>query len=150
MTVAQRPAFNVMGIEARTTNEREMNGQGSIGTLWARFYAEKVGTRIPNRADESTVVVYTDYESDENGAYTVVIGAQVLSVDPIPAGMTWRSVPAGRYAVFEANEGPVAETVMEAWRRVWIELPASGSRRTYRADVEVYEGSAPPKLYIGI
>jgi predicted transcriptional regulator YdeE len=64
-------------------------------------------------------------------------------VESVPAGMTVKKVPAGRYAVFTSERGPVEKVVVEMWRRVW-ETPknALGGDRTYRADFEVYDQRA--------
>jgi predicted transcriptional regulator YdeE len=100
---------------------------------------------------------YTDYASDANGDYTLVLGAQVRPGTQAPAGMIAQAVPAGQYAVFTSERGPVAKVVVETWMRIWAyyQLPANG-HRAYRADFEVYdERAADPNnaqvdIYIGL
>jgi predicted transcriptional regulator YdeE len=142
----------VIGIEARTTNAREMTADGIIGKQWTRFMKDNLLARIPNKADSAIVALYTDYESDKDGAYTFVLGARVSSVASIPGGMVARKVPAGRYAVFTSDRGPVARVVYETWKRIW----AAPLERVYRTDFEVYdERAADPQntqisVYVGV
>ena len=42
-------SFTVVGIETRTSNAREMSGDGPIGKLWAHLRSEDFLSRIPDR-----------------------------------------------------------------------------------------------------
>ena len=74
-----------------------------------------------------------------------------------PKGMVIKTVPAGRYAVFASDRGPVAKVVVETWKQVWsyYQLPANG-QRAYRADFELYDqraadpDNAQVDIYIGV
>jgi predicted transcriptional regulator YdeE len=155
--IVEQPAFTVIGISARTTNANEMSGKGVIGEQWARFMKEDLLSKIPNKADSNVLAVYTDYESDANGAYTFLLGAKVTSADSVPAGMMAKKIPAARYAVFTSERGPVAKVVPATWSHIWA-LPKSapGGSRAYRADFEVYDQrAADPQnsqvdVYVGI
>jgi predicted transcriptional regulator YdeE len=153
----EQTGFTVVGISARTTNAREMAGQGVIGKQWGRFMQENLLSQIPNKVDSSILAVYTDYESDANGAYTFIIGARVNSAEKIPNGMMATKVPAGRYAVLTSDKGPPAKVVPETWGRVLAASKATlGGDRAYKADFEVYDQrAADPQnaridLYIGL
>lgn len=71
--------------------------------------------------------------------------------------MVMNTVPAGRYAVFNSDRGPVAKVVVETWLRIWsyYQLPANG-QRAYRADFELYDdraadpNNAQVDIYIGV
>jgi predicted transcriptional regulator YdeE len=155
--VVEETGFTVVGIASRTTNEKEMSGKGIIGGQWDRFVKEGVLNRIPNKVDSNILAVYTDYESDANGAYTFVIGARVSSAEVVPAGMVATKIPGGRYAVFTTEKGYVGKVVPETWSRIWA-APKSvlGGSRAYRADYEVYDQravdpqNAQVDIYIGI
>jgi predicted transcriptional regulator YdeE len=155
--IVEQPGFTVIGISARTTNATEMSGKGVIGQQWARFVKEGLLDKIPHRADSSILAVYTDYESDANGAYTYILGAKVASADDVPPGMVTRKIPAARYAVFTSEKGSVEKVVPETWSRIWA-LPKSapGGNRAYQADFEVYDQrAADPQntqvdVYVGI
>jgi predicted transcriptional regulator YdeE len=140
--VAQE-GFSVVGIAVRTSNAEQMTAARPIGKQWERLFKEGVLATIPNKADGKIVAVYSEYASDKDGEYTYLLGARVTKVESLPAGMTVKNVPAGRYAVFTSERGPVQKVVVEMWRRVW-ETPKNvlGGDRTYKADFEVYDERA--------
>lgn len=150
--VAQTP---VVGVAVRTTNAKEATGEGLIGKEWGRFIEQRVLESIPNRIGSDIVVLYTDYASDQNGEYTYLIGAKVKSGSNVPEGMVTRSIPAGKYAVFTTDRGPVAQVVAGIWKKIWS-LPSSQLARAYRTDFEVYDQRAADRrnaqvdVYIGV
>jgi predicted transcriptional regulator YdeE len=155
--IVEQAAFTVIGISARTTNANEMSGKGVIGRQWARFTKEDLLGKIPNKADSNVLAVYTDYESDANGAYTFLLGAKVNSAENVPAGMVAKRIPAGRYAVFTSEKGVLAKVVPETWSHIWAQpKSAPGGNRAYRADFELYDQrAADPQnsqvdVYVGI
>ena len=58
--VVERGAFTVIGIAARTSNARELTPEGIIGKQWGRLMQEGLLAKIPNKADQNIVAVYTD------------------------------------------------------------------------------------------
>ena len=155
--IVEQAGFTVIGISARTTNANEMSGKGVIGQMWGRFMNEGLLSKIPNKFDSNVLAVYTDYESDANGAYTFLLGAKVSSAENTPSGMVAKKIPAARYAVFTSEKGPVAKVVPETWSHIWA-LPKSapGGSRAYQADFELYgQRAADPQnsevdVYVGI
>lgn len=155
--VVERGGFTVVGIAARTSNAREMTADGIIGKQWGRLMQEGLLARIPNKADQSIVAVYTDYASDHNGEYTFVLGARVKSGEDPPSGMVAKKIPAGRFAVFSSEKGAAAKVVPETWMKI-NSLPRSavGGDRVYRADYEIYDERATDPadsqvdVYVGI
>jgi predicted transcriptional regulator YdeE len=155
--VVEEIGFTVIGIAERTSNAKEMTGDGVIGKQWGRFMQDNLLAQIPNKADSSIIAVITDYASDKDGEYTNVIGARVTSTAVVPPGMVAKKVPAGRYAIFTSDKGPVAKVVVGTWQRIWV-VPKSepGGDRAYKADYEVYdERAANPEnvqvdVHIGI
>lgn len=71
--------FSVIGISVRTTNE---NGQSAkdIEALWGKFWGEEIQNQIPNKINDDIYAVYTDYETDFNGPYTLIIGLTVSTL----------------------------------------------------------------------
>jgi predicted transcriptional regulator YdeE len=133
----------VAGFQIRTSNAEELAGNGKIEQLWRRFFVENLGAQIPNRATEDLYVVYSNYESDENGAYDYLLGSPVTSIDNLPAGMTYAAIPAGDYAVVTTEKGPVKQVMQSAWRRIWsLSTAELGGRRSYLTDYEVYDHRA--------
>jgi predicted transcriptional regulator YdeE len=155
-TVLQSP-FYVAGFLVRTNNAHDASGKGKIGDLWQRLYKENLGAQIPNRADSALTVVYSEYASDEKGDYNYLLGARVSSVDHLPAGMAWKQVQPGTYAVIPTDVGQMPGVLQEAWRRIWQMPPAElGGKRAFATDYEIYdERSANPahaqvEIHVGI
>jgi predicted transcriptional regulator YdeE len=155
--VVEEAGFTVVGIAARTSNAREMTPEGVIAKQWGRFMQENLAAQIPNKADLSIVAVYTDYAGDQDCEYTFVIGARVHSAAEVPPGMVAKTVPAGRYAMFTSEEGPVEKIVVETWRKIWsVPKSVPGGDRAFQTDFEVYDQrAANPRdaqvdVYVGI
>jgi len=149
--------FYVAGFLVRTTNAAEASGESKIGPLWQRFMQEKLVDQIPNRADESFTVVYSNYASDETGAYDYLLGARVTSVDHLPAGMSWRRVVPATYAVILTDKGPMPGVLQAAWDRIWHISPGDlGGKRAFVTDYEVYDKrtkdsqNAQVEIHIGL
>jgi len=141
--LADELGFTVIGIEARTSNAKEMTPEGIIGKQWARFVKDNLAAQIPNKADATAVALYTDYASDKDSEYTFLLGARVTSTVQVPKGMVARNVLPGRYAVFTSERGPVAQVVMETWKRIWsVPNGSPGGDRAYKTDYEVYDERA--------
>jgi predicted transcriptional regulator YdeE len=141
--------FEVVGIQARTSNALESSpATARIPALWQRFRDERVAERIPHRL-KRTLAVYHDYESDHAGQYTLTVGCDVSEVGELPAGLAAVSVSGNKCLVF-AFRGPLPETVVEGWQRVWQyfadhpEVP-----RGYSADFEAY-GADGVEIHVGL
>jgi predicted transcriptional regulator YdeE len=155
-TIDEQP-FYVSGYQVRTNNASEMNGHGEIGKLWQRYFQENLSAQIPNRTDNELIVVYSDYASDEKGDYNYLLGARVLSVDHLPAGMTFKKIAPGPYAVLTTAQGPLVDVLQSEWKKIWTMQPAElGGKRAFLTDYEVYDArSANPQqaqveIHIGL
>ena len=155
--IVQLDAFEVMGIAVRTNNSKEATADGAIPKLWQRVIQEHALNTVPDPVDQNIYAVYTDYASDANGDYTLVLGKKVPSGTKLEDGFVVKTVPAGRYAVFTSDRGPVAKVVVETWKQIWsyYQSPTNG-QRAYRADFELYEeravdpNNAQVDIYIGL
>jgi predicted transcriptional regulator YdeE len=143
-------SFQVVGIEARTTNNREMSGQGAIGPLWGRLTKESLLKRIPNRMDDRIIAVYSDYENGKDGEYSYLLGARVNQAKDVPNGMASREVEAGEYAIFTATGEPAAEMIVGIWKQIWALESAKKLARAYRTDFEVYSPDTWVEVYAGL
>jgi len=120
MPTVAMPAFTVIGPFVRTTNAAEMsNGHtGKIGPLWRRFLGGEAGA-IPEATDKTTTyAVYSDYESDETGAYDLTLGKAVAPGQQAPPGMRSLSIPAARYLAFPVAD-PSPAAIKSAWMLVY-------------------------------
>ena len=75
--IVQLDAFEVMGIAVRTNNAKEASADGAIPKLWQRVMQEHALNAVPDQSDHNIYAVYTDYASDANGDYTLVLGKKV-------------------------------------------------------------------------
>lgn len=138
-------AFDVIGIAIRTTNAEAIE-QGTIQKLWYRFFAEQVLAKIPHKVDSDVLALYYDYASDKNGAYTLIIGARVSSLEEIPEGMVGLEVPQEERAIFGSQVGPVSTIVFDLWKEIWRLEDAQMFTRSYTIDYELYgAGSQDPQ-----
>jgi predicted transcriptional regulator YdeE len=132
--------FYVAGWLVRTNNTDEANGTGKIGPLWQRVMQQNLVGQIPSRTDGALIVVYSSYASDEKGEYDYLLGARVSSIDNLPAGMTWRKVEPGTYAVILTEKGQMPGVLQAAWARIWKMSPAElGGKRAFVSDYEIYD-----------
>jgi predicted transcriptional regulator YdeE len=157
MNIQQHPGFYVVGLSARTNNAHEMSGNGKIGTVWQSFLQPSLIAKIPNKIGVDPVAVYTDYETDHTGHYTYLLGLPITSAEFVPASLTVKHVPAGRYAVFTSGKGPVTRVVPEIWQRIWSLSPKElGGERAFQSDFEIYDQrTADPEnaqidVYVGL
>jgi len=140
MKPTEQTAFDVIGIEARTNNEQEAQGNGAIRRQWQRLFKENILNRIPDRIDQSIVAVYTNYAGDWNGDYTYILGARVKPGTKAPPGMVAVTVPAGKYVEFVSARGNGQQVIPEVWKQIWTYFQEPGSpARAYKSDFERYE-----------
>ena len=141
--IKQVEEFYVVGIAERTSNQREMSGQGVIASQWDRLFKEGILGQIPSRADENIYAVYTDYASDHTGEYTFLLGRRVKDVSQVPEGMIAKRIPAGDYTLITSETAPVVQAVVGAWQKIWKSSPAElGGERAFRTDFELYDERA--------
>ena len=155
-TTLPEPIY-VAGYMIRTSNAKEMGGNGEIGKLWGRFMQQNLAAQIPNRIGQTLIVVYSDYASDEKGEYNYLLGAPVTTVDGLPAGLSFRRIPAGQFAVFTTAQGPVAQVLQATWKQIWMSTPSQlGGQRAFVADYEIYDqrssdpNNAQVEVHVGL
>lgn len=141
----------VAGISARTNNSSpEMSAV--IGGLWEKFYGG-IYQKISDKANEFALGIYTEYENDEKGDYTVMTACEVSSADKNNSLET-RKIPAGKYAEFviegDLNTSEQLAEIGRLWREIW----KMNLNRSYVADFEEYRSADPNKsdihIFIGL
>lgn len=137
----------VAGIEARTNNFSE-DVYKIISGLWEKFYSETYN-KIENKVNGRSLGIYTEYENDEKGDYTMITACEVSSSNKNNNDMIIKRIPAGKYAVFTIR-GDVRTEVGKFWQELWkMKL-----ERTFICDYEEYcEGTIEDcliNIYIGI
>ncbi|MNO21300.1 Bacterial transcription activator, effector binding domain [compost metagenome] len=145
------------GVAARTTNAEEAGPEGKLPKLWETYFQSKPASSAGIGNPGFIYALYTDYESDASGAYTVVIGHE-SSNDPVldNANHVVAVVPESNYRVFTTKKGPVYEVVAQAWHEIWAYFKESQEERAYTGDFELYDaGDFDPantqlQIYIAI
>jgi predicted transcriptional regulator YdeE len=135
--------FNVSGLSVRTINSDEFNpSTAKLPSLWQQFAAtEKL-------QDGAVYGVYSDYETDDSGHYTVTAGMN----NPMftSSDFTTVKIDTGDYLVFE-DKGPMPQTVIETWKRVWSYFTDDAAyKRSYTTDFELYNGPDSIAIYIKV
>ena len=144
--------IKLIGVEVRTTNKQEMDpATGKIPGLWGRFFQEQIAEKIPNKKPGGVLLgVYTKYESDYTSPYSLIVGAEVNSLDAVPEGLTGLTIPAGKYLVFVA-EGPMPRALIETWTHIWSYFSDTSSyQRAYTTDYEVHQSNDKADICIAI
>ncbi|OMD06357.1 GyrI-like domain-containing protein [Paenibacillus odorifer] len=73
----EKAKMTLAGVSIRTTNEVEMGPDGGLPQLWETYFQSNIAGQVATVNSEYIYALYTDYESDASGAYTVVIGHEV-------------------------------------------------------------------------
>ena len=144
-TTVNLPGIKLIGITARTSNAKEMHPEtAKIGGVMQEYFHNSVAEKILHRKTPNvTFCVYTEYESDANGAYTYFIGEEVDSFDEIAEGCKTLVIPAQTYTKFTTESGVMPEVVINAWQKIWQMTPVElMGNRAYIADFEVYDERA--------
>lgn len=131
--------FTISGYSAKTRNKDELNPQSAkIPTLWQQLYAHK------KENNEAIYGVYSDYESDASGFYTVTVGQRQENFDHSMA------ILSGQYLVFK-NNGPMPQTVIHTWEEIWRYFSKKTAyQRLFLTDYECYPQHEEVHIYIGI
>lgn len=131
-TTTDLEQFSVVGIAVKTTNQ---NGQAQkdISELWQKFFSNNISNRVPNKVSDDIYCVYTDYESDVNGAYTTILGYKVTTLESVPEGLIGKSIPKATYQLYR-SKGELPQSVLATWGHIWQTL----IKRRYLADFDVY------------
>jgi predicted transcriptional regulator YdeE len=155
-TKTAKPEMHVVGVEARTKNDLEANpATAKIPGLWNRFFQQNLAEAIPHRKDPGSVLgVYTNYQGDHTGFYTLIVGVEVQDSRAIPSGMVGTTIPAAEYLVFPAP-GKMPEAIIMAWSNIWKYFSQSAPyQRAYTTDFEDYrtteDGQTVAEIYIAV
>lgn len=144
----------IAGLEVRTTNQDEMDPRkAKIPGVWERVYKESLTDHIPGKKEPGVKLgAYTRYQSDANGPYSLIVGAEVGDVDNVPEGMAGIVVLAQEYLIFTAS-GEMPQAVIDGWGAVWKYFAADTTlMRAFTTDFERYDDSKPGivEIYIAV
>lgn len=141
--IENQDSFIVVGVTVRTNNSAESGGQGKIPGVWQDTMTNGQLEQVPNRVGDGLVVVYSGFAP--NGDYDYTLGVRVSSADKIPDGMVKRTIAAGKYAVFQSQQGPPQEIIPALWQHINSLSPQElGGQRAHETDFETYPPITDP------
>ncbi|MFJ7668144.1 effector binding domain-containing protein [Lysinibacillus sp. NPDC097195] len=132
----EKDSFHIIGISARTNNANEITPLAKIPELWTSYFQQNVAGQLPNK--DVMYGLYSDYETDVNGEYSITLGVEVAANNEVPKGLVIKTIPASKYLVFTSEIGAMPEIVIKAWQNIWTWFANSDLERTYTGDFEVY------------
>jgi len=134
--LVEKESFHIVGISARTNNANEITPQAKIPELWSNYFQQNIAGQLPNK--EVMYGLYSDYETDVNGDYSITLGVEVAANSEVPKGLVMKTVPASKYLVFTSEKGAMPEIVIKAWQQIWAWFDNAEVERTYTGDFEIY------------
>lgn len=141
--IENQDSFTIVGVTVRTNRTAEAGGEGKIPGLWQNAMMSGQLEQVPNRVGDGIVVVYSDFTPA--GDYNYTLGVRVSSADKIPDGMVKQTVAAGKYAVFQSEQGPPQEIIPALWRHIMSLSPQElGGERAHQTDFETYPPITDP------
>lgn len=154
----QKPEITLTGVSVRTTNTDEMGPNGRLSKLWETYFQRNMALEKGINNPQFIYALYTDYESDASGAYTVLIGHETASDAVLTRWGNYDHAvaPASKYLVFTTKKGPVYEVVAQSWGDIWTYFQESEEVRTFTGDFELYDAAhfdptdAEVQIYIAI
>ena len=94
--------------------------------------------------------MYSEYESDLHGAFTVTAGVSVPLHMEAVAPLMHVDIQPGEYLEF-VGHGPMPDVVMATWKQVWNYFEQSPDKqRAYQTDFEKYGGKDEVSVYVSI
>ncbi len=142
----------IAGISVRTNNKVESNPKKAVlPALWNRFFDEDILDQIPDKIPNSPIYgVYSEYESNVKGTYTVTAGVEAFGPEIKKNGFNLTKIEAGEYLLFKGR-GPLPEVVANTWQEVWSYFTKNTEfKRLYKTDFELYITQEQVEIYIGI
>ena len=142
-------SFTVRGFRVRTQNSDEFNREtAKLPNLWQQFYSSHLVTKTP------IFGVYSDYESDANGLYTVTAGIVNEGIandeNKNSSELSAIKTTSGDYLIFH-SKGAMPLTAIETWKRVWDYFTEDSTyQRCFMTDFETYSNSDEVAIYIGV
>lgn len=128
----------VSGISVKTSNQAETNTEtAKISGLWNDFIGKNIFEKISFKTENAKILaVYSDYESDHNGRYTLLVGTEVIK--PEEDNFAFCKIEKGEYLSFHIK-GQFPGAIMEGWKKVWEYFETNKEiQRLYTSDFEEY------------
>ncbi|WP_286272476.1 GyrI-like domain-containing protein [Thalassotalea hakodatensis] len=141
-------AKKINGLTIRTDNATEMDPHnGKIGRLWQTF-DETVP--VDYKKGERVYGVYSEYESDHTGQFTVLAGFDG-SANSLDSSLESVTIREGNYLVFK-RKGGMPQIAIDAWAEVWNYFLQDNKEyiRLYTTDFEYYPNESEIEVHIAV
>jgi len=150
MKITQFNEKQVQGISIRTKNTNEMNPSTAKIRKLHQHFDESVS--IDYKAGARVYGVYYNYESDANGEFSVLSGADSVASSAIE--LETITLTSGKYMVFE-GKGEMPQAIINAWGEIWTyfsdeNISNSSHQRAYTTDFEYYLSENEFEIYISV
>lgn len=123
----------IIGISVRTSNQ-DGKAMADIGNLFNQFFSQNIMEKIENKLSSDLYCVYTDYESDYMGDYTVFLGCSVASLNNQLDFLDAKHIPKSQYRKY-TSKGNIHAAVGKTWSGIWSD---NSIPRKYVADFDIY------------
>ena len=100
MNLTTLPSFELTGLHIHTTWHNNQ-AKADIAKLWKRFYAEDIANQLDFSVDDTVYLLYTDYSHADNHNFSVWLGLQTLTEDPLPIDLRRLLIPSLSYYQFD-------------------------------------------------
>lgn len=148
--IVMKPKFSVIGYELKTTSEEGKNLQ-EIPVFWQTYLQNpKMSAAIPNKKNPSVELgICTDF-TPANGSFSYLICSEVTDTSSVPEGLTSRTFPETKYAVFttpKVTDKEFSDSIQATWQYIFKEwFPGSGYEHAGGMEIELYDDrSAHPQ-----
>lgn len=128
------PGIKIIGISIRTHRSDGQSYQ-DILTLWKKWATESLFDKIENRISNDIYNVFYDYETEQRGYFSVLLGCEVDTLHVIPRGMVGRDLPPTLCAKYEST-GKLPESLDQVWEKIETE---KSYERNYIYDFNLYD-----------
>jgi len=142
----------VVGIKISTSKSNESNPETAlIPALWQQYFSENIVEQIQNKLDESNPLgVYTEYDDEHRGHYSVMVGQEVSALENITDELVGLEIPAGRYLIF-SEEGDMPAVIFSLWQKILNYFSDhKNCQRAFTTDFEFYSNDSSSKIEIYI
>jgi len=146
--IVQLEEKKVAGLRIRTSND-DPSMNSSIGMTWQSFFSEGIYHSIPNKKNDKSIGLYTNYENGISETYDVMVCCEVQDTASLPEKVQSEIISSGKYAKFI-----VCGHAQKAVGEFWMKLCSMDLDRKYSCDFEEYQSgdmeNAEIHIYISL
>ena len=138
--IVEKPEFKIIGKQIRVRNDNGDNFR-LIPEFWGKCINDgtmDVLHNLPNIIDRK-VCMGMCADCDGSNTFSYIICVQVENFDTLPEGMTAKTIPAAKYAVFTAK-GTIPQAIQDTIKYIYSKwFTSSGYVRAETEDFEYYD-----------